>query len=202
MGIPKFNAPIGANFFRGSTVKVARNLLGTYLAHKSRDGLAIGRIVETEAYLGNGDDPACHAHRGRTKRNAVMFGPAGFSYVYFIYGMYFCFNVVTRKEGVGEAVLIRALEPVVGTSLMTKRRKGAELRNLCNGPGKLVLALGLTGAHNGLDLRTSKVRILAPSTARSATGEKIVTATRIGLSKAEHLPLRFYLAGSEFVSKM
>jgi DNA-3-methyladenine glycosylase len=193
------------NFYQGSTVKIAQNLLGTYLVHVSAEGRAIGRIVETEAYLYH-DDPACHAHRGVTKRNTVMFGPAGRSYIYFIYGMYYCFNVVTGKEGEGEAVLIRALEPVCGIELMQTRRKTTDIRSLCNGPGKLVLALGINGRQNGTCLRTGPIRIHSrDSFLRVYKGDRkieVVTTTRIGISQASHLPLRFYIKDNSYVSRV
>ena len=187
--------------FTGSTVSVARRLLGTVLVHETDDGPAAGRIVETEAYLR--DDPACHAARGLTPRNAVMFGPPGHAYVYFIYGMYHCFNVVTARSGIGEAVLIRALEPLDGMSLMAERRGTDVLSRLCSGPGKLAMALGIHRAHNGADLRDGLLRILPPQSYpwnRRGAG-KITTTTRIGINVGADLPLRFYLEGSPFVSK-
>ncbi|MDR2428972.1 MAG: DNA-3-methyladenine glycosylase, partial [Candidatus Margulisbacteria bacterium] len=129
-------------FFEQPTVELAKALLGKYLVY----GRLRGKIVETEAYLYRGD-PGCHAHKGQTPRNAPMFGPAGRTYVYFIYGMYHCLNIVSGKTGEGEAVLIRALEPAQGLETMQKNRRTLKLENLCNGPGKLTQAFGLTRKH-------------------------------------------------------
>lgn len=180
-------------FYNRPTATVAKALLGCTLIH----GDAGGMIVETEAYLSRGD-PACHAHRGMTKRNAAMFGPAGRSYIYLIYGMYRCFNVVTATEGIGEAVLIRALEPTFGIELMQRRRNTTNLLNLCSGPGKLVMALGLDSSHNDSCLRDGPIKILSR---RDSRRPKIVTTTRVGISVGAELPLRFYLAGNRFISK-
>jgi DNA-3-methyladenine glycosylase len=184
-------------FYAADTVTVARNLLGTILVHDSPQGRTTGRIVETEAYLFGGD-PACHAHKGLTRRNAVMFGPPGHAYVYFIYGMYHCLNVVTAPAGVGEAVLIRALEPLEGVALMRRRRHCADLRNLCSGPGKLVQALGITAALNGCPLTRGPLRLCADA---AASPTEIITTPRIGITVGAELPLRFYLKGSPFASR-
>ncbi len=192
------------SFFKGRTESVAKRLLGTYLVHRAPEGRTVGRIVETEAYLFQGD-PACHAHRGMTKRNRSMFGAAGTSYIYLIYGMYYCFNVVTGPEGVGEAVLIRALEPVEGLELMKRRRGTEKMKNLCSGPGKLVMAMGMDAGLDGAALDSKRLCLLNRDAyeprIRSARRPKITTTTRIGIKKGAELPLRYYLSGSEFVSK-
>ena len=195
---------VAASFFSRSTTRLAKDLLGTYLAHDSPQGLTIGKIVETEAYLFRGD-LACHAAKGQTKRNAAMFGPAGVAYVYLIYGIHLCFNVVSGKVGEGEAVLIRALEPIEGIELMKKRRNTDNERMLCNGPGKLVQAMGISREHNAACRRSGDLRILPPESF-AAKNEKvrkpsIVTTTRIGINVAQDLALRFYIKGSKFVSK-
>src|SRR3989338_1070928 len=125
------------SFFKKSTLNAAQNLLGCYLIHNN----CTGKIVETEAYLHN--DKASHSFKGKTNRNEAMFSEAGKAYVYFTYGMHHCFNVVTNKKGVGEAVLIRALELIKGIEIMKKRRKTNNVRDLCNGPAKLVIAFGI-----------------------------------------------------------
>ena len=203
-------AALSRTFYARPTHKVARDLLGCFLTHERPEGRSIGRIVETEAYLQ--DDPACHAFRGPTKRNAVMFGPPGYAYVYFIYGMYHCFNVVTKREGVGEAVLIRALEPVQGLELMQSRRRrpgknGAELKSsqLCNGPGKLVLAMGISPSHNGADLLEGPLKIYPPEAAFPETTPfkkmKPHVGVRIGIQKGAELPLRFWIPDHPCVSR-
>ena len=183
--------PIGKIFFNQSTIDLAKALLGKYLMM----GNLKGKIVETEAYLYRGD-PGCHAHRGMTARNAPMFGPAGRTYVYFIYGMYHCLNVVSGKTGEGEAVLIRALEPIQGIALMQKRRNTTKLENLCNGPGKLTQAFGITRKHNNLSLLDSKLQI-HPSREKPEIG----SSRRIGLSVGKELELRFYIKENKFVSR-
>jgi len=183
--------PLGKKFFNQPTVDLAKALLGKYLVFGDLKGI----IVETEAYLYR-DDPGCHAWRGPTKRNAPMFGPAGRTYVYFIYGMYHCLNIVSGKQGEGEAVLIRALEPVQGIEKMQRRRKTKVIENLCNGPGKLTQAFGITKKHNNTSLIDGPLRI-----SDSKKKPEICTSTRIGLSSGKELELRFFVKGSRFVSK-
>jgi len=178
-------------FFNQPTPDLAKALLGKYLVF----GNLQGKIVETEAYLYR-DDPGCHASKGPTPRNAPMFGPAGRTYVYLIYGMYYCLNIVSGKTGEGEAVLIRALEPVQGIDLMKKRRKTDKIENLCSGPGKLTQAFGITKDHNNLCLLTGKLQIH-----NSREKPEIKSSTRIGLSIGKELELRFFIAGNRFVSK-
>jgi DNA-3-methyladenine glycosylase len=183
------------DFYDRDTVQVARDLIGWTLIRETEEGPVGGIIIETEAY--GPDDPANHAHRGPRPRNAAMFGPPGFAYVYRIYGVYWCVNAVTRGEGTGEAVLIRALEPTVGIDSMRRNRGVEDVRLLCSGPSRLCQALGITGELNGADLAHPPLMI---------GGEKrdridIVESTRIGISKAAHLPWRFCAAGSAFLSR-
>ncbi|NLY32073.1 MAG: DNA-3-methyladenine glycosylase [Firmicutes bacterium] len=185
---------IDRQFFAAPILEVAPRLLGLTLVRRSPLGDRAGIIVETEAYTAN--DPACHAYRGKSRRNAAMFGPAGTAYIYFIYGMHYCFNVVTGREGSGEAVLIRALEPVKGISLMAKARGTDDIRLLCSGPARLCQALNITLAENGISLMGDTIFLQM-----GRQPEAIVTASRIGVSAGKELPYRFYIAGNEFVSK-
>ncbi|MCL2336253.1 MAG: DNA-3-methyladenine glycosylase [Firmicutes bacterium] len=186
--------PLPRSFYARDTVTVARALPGCMLVHDTPAGITAGIIVETEAYLQG--DPACHAARGVTPRNKLMFGPPGFAYVYFTYGMHYCFNVVTAAAGIGEAVLIRALEPVQGMALMGGRRNRQELRELCSGPAKLTQAMGIGKEQNGLDLTGEQLFICAAGSAGP-----LVTTTRIGIRAGAELPLRFYLRDSKYVSR-
>jgi DNA-3-methyladenine glycosylase len=187
------------NFYTQDTITVAKALLGTYLVHESKEGITVGRIVETEAYLWG--DPACHAYRRKTKRNATMFGPAGNAYVYQIYGIHYCINVVTAPEGVGEAVLIRALEPINGIDLMQLRRGIEVWKNLCNGPGKLVQAMGISRSMDGISLLGEDIYILSADTLPDKnTKFDIITTTRIGITQGVELPYRFYISGNACVS--
>ena len=164
------------------------------LIHDSSEGRLEGRIVETEAYLS--DDPACHAYRGLTPRNAAMFGPGGRWYVYTIHRRW-CMNVVTAPEGVAEAVLIRAVEPREGIETMQRNRGRTELRELCSGPGKLCQAFGVDRSFNATDAVHGPLRIEESH----APPAQIITTTRIGISQGEDLPYRFLEAGSRFISK-
>lgn len=185
--------PLAETVLQGPTPEVARRLLGMFLVHEgprgSRGGSTVGRIVETEAYLADGD-AASHSARGKTARCASMFLPAGHAYVYLIYGMHLCFNVVTAAEGVGEAVLIRALEPVQGVELMVSRRGRPAGRGLCDGPGKLCQAMGIEFAHDGCELARGPLRLAQP-VAGSTPLERVEVTPRIGITKSAELPLRF-----------
>jgi|SRR5690554_933128 len=181
-------------FYARPTLTVARDLLGQVLVHRSPQGTCAGRVVETEAYTQN--DPACHAYRGKTKRNATMFGQPGQGYIYLIYGIHHCFNVVTAQEDVGEAVLIRALEPLAGVEIMKKRRNQQRDRLLCSGPARLCQALGITTALDGIDLLGDRIFLLS-----HPRPQKIVTTTRIGISQGKELPYRFYIGDSKYISK-
>src|SRR5579885_2707936 len=181
-------------FYERPTVTVARELLGKVLVH----GPAAGIIVETEAYLG-GDDLAAHSARGITDRTRVIFGPPGHAYVYFIYGMYECLNLVAEPAGTPGCVLIRALEPIAGIDLMRTRRPAArKLEDLASGPGKLTLALGITRAQNGADVTRGPLVVRAPAEPRKFD---IATSPRIGITQCADWPLRFYILANPFVSR-
>ena len=177
------------------TLTLAKQLLGCTLVHESIEGRTSGIIVETEAYLQN--DPACHAYRKKSVRNAPMFEGAGVSYVYLIYGLHHCFNIVSGVVGIGEAVLIRALEPKEGIELMQERRKTKDLRNLCNGPAKLVQAMGITKKFNFLSMDSDQFYCLESQN----TDYQIITTTRIGITQGADLPYRFYISRNWFVSR-
>lgn len=187
---------IPEEFYQRDTVTVARELLGKHMIHHLPAGPVGGVVVETEAYLGPGD-PASHSARGKTKRNAVMFGPAACAYVYKIYGIHFCFNVTCDSPVKPAAILIRAIEPKIGIEIMTRLRNTDRLTNLCSGPGKLAQAMDINLDINGTSVVTGPVRFYY---ANQDPGE-IVVAKRIGISQAEHLPLRFYIANNRFVSR-
>jgi DNA-3-methyladenine glycosylase len=189
---------IPRSFFLRPTPVVARELLGRVLVHDSPEGTTAGVIVETEAYLR--DDPASHSFRGPTPRNASMFGPAGRAYVYLIYGVHHCLNVVTADEGVGEAVLLRALEPIEGLELMRRRRGEVADRDLCNGPGKLVQALGISRSHDGLEFTRGPIGLRDPRLPPSGR-IRVVRDVRVGITNGRDLPLRFYIRESPYVSR-
>jgi DNA-3-methyladenine glycosylase len=181
---------LGRDFFARSVHEVAPDLIGVTLLF---DGVG-GPIVEVEAY--DQEDPASHAYRGRTPRNAVMFGPPGFAYVYRSYGIHWCLNFVCAPEGRAEAVLVRALEPVRGLEEMRARRGALADRALCSGPGKLCQALGIAGDDDGLALDEPPFALL-----EREQDPEIVTGARIGLTRAVERPWRYGLAGSPFLSR-
>ena len=181
---------IDRTFFARSVHEVAPELVGATLLVEGVGGI----IVEVEAY--DGQDPAAHGFRGRTERNASMFGPAGRAYVYRSYGMHWCLNFVCEEEGSAAAVLIRALEPAVGLEQMRVRRGFDEPRLLCAGPGRLCQALGLTREHDGMALDEPPFEIHAPP-----RPVEVAAGRRIGISVATEQPWRYVLAGSRFLSR-
>jgi DNA-3-methyladenine glycosylase len=177
------------------TIALSRFLIGKLIVSNLGGVRTAGRIVEVEAYLTG--DPASHAFGGETKRNSTMFGARGHAYVYLIYGTNWCLNVASEEIGVGEAVLIRALEPVEGIEGMRKRRRGVADRDLLRGPGRLCAALGIDGSVDGLDLCAPRAPLyLADDGSRVTAG----TSTRIGLTRAAERELRFYARGSRWLS--
>ena len=188
------------SFYEQKTIDVAKQLLGKYLVRKHPEGKTIGRIVETEAYIGP-QDLACHASRGRTARTEVMFGPAGRAYVYFIYGFYNMLNLVTEATNYPAAVLIRAVEPMDGIELMKTRRQNGSLRNLASGPGKLCQAFAVDRTLNGADLSGNVLYVED----RSEPAANIRATPRIGVDYAgkwKSKTYRFLIRGSEFVSRL
>ena len=184
-------------FFARDPVVLARDLLGRVLFYKTPDGLLAGRIVETEAYTGAAD-PASHAFRGPTARNAVMFGPAGHAYVYFTYGMHYCLNVTAEAPGTAGAVLLRALEPLAGVEMMRARGDHGPESRLLSGPGKIGRAFGLSLDDNGRDFTRGPLGLAAGTPVPT---REVAISRRIGISRAVDLPYRFAVASSRSVSK-
>jgi DNA-3-methyladenine glycosylase len=199
----RFRAPLAAEFYDRDPRIVSRELLGKILIRKEADELLAGRIVEVEAYLGS-DDPAAHSAAGRTLRNAVLFGPPGHAYVYFIYGNHYCLNVSCLPDGVAGGVLFRAVEPLTGIDEMAKARgirvtNARDLRLLTSGPGRLAQAFGITRSRdNDKDLtsRASDLWIAGDG----LPAPRVLVSRRIGIVKAAELPLRYVIAGNAFVS--
>ena len=193
-----FGKVLPRSFFARDTEIVARELLGAVLECTTPDGVASGRIVETEAYVGE-HDLACHAAAGRTARTAPLYGEPGIAYVYFIYGVHWCVNAVTRPVDHPSAVLIRALEPLAGVDLMRRRRPAARKDvDLTNGPGKLCQALGITGEHNWLPLQEPPLRILRGV---AVPDREVAVTPRIGITQCADWPLRWVIAGNPYVSR-
>jgi len=200
---------LSRDFYNRDTITVAQELLGKHLVHKVHGEELVGKIVEVEAYKGPLDKAAHSYNNRRTSRNEVMYGEAGYAYVFIIYGMYDCMNVVTAEKEKPEAVLIRALEPVRGIEKMAAHRFGKELtelnkreyKNLTNGPGKLGKAMRITRELNGEDLLGDRLYI----TEGHSEKLEIVTSKRIGIDYAEEaidFPWRFYIKDNKFVSKL
>lgn len=191
----RFGPILKRHFYNRPTIEVARSLLGKVLVH----GAAAGIIVETEAYLG-GDDLASHSARGITERTRVIFGPPGHAYVYFIYGMYECLNIVVEPAGKPGCVLVRALEPVAGIEIIQRRRPAARrMEDLASGPGKLTLAMGITRAHNGADVTRGNLVVREPGEHRAL---EIGVTPRVGIRDCADWPLRFLIRGNRFVNRI
>lgn len=186
---------VSMDFLKDSADKVAPRLLGCMLERKIGNETIKVRIVETEAY--DQTDVASHSYKGETPRTKVMFGEAGHLYVYFTYGMHFCCNIVVGEIGQGSAVLIRAVEPIVGEEMMMKLRKGRTGVEISNGPAKLCQALGIDKAMNGHDLSKNPLKLIK----MEATEKKyIAQTTRIGISQGKDVPWRFYIKNNRFIS--
>ncbi|MEW6062462.1 MAG: DNA-3-methyladenine glycosylase [Bacteroidota bacterium] len=187
-----------SSFYTRRTLTVAKDLLGKIFVHNIGKKILSGKIVEVEAYLHN--DPACHAFRGMTERNKVMFNEGGYVYVYFTYGVHYCANIVTYKKGVGEAVLIRAVEPITGIEVMKKNRHTdvKHLYNLTNGPAKFTQAFGLGREHNGISLLGNEIFLLR---GEQIPPSKIIATTRIGITAGREKKWRFYIKDNPWISK-
>lgn len=196
--------PLPRSFYTRSTLRVAKDLLGKIIVRKFGRQYLAGTIVETEAYLFN--DPACHAYRNKTNRNKVMFEKGGFLYVYFTYGMHYCVNVVTYKAGIGEAVLIRAVEPIKGIKVIAQNRKSKinvvgkskQCINLTNGPAKFAEAFAISKKESGIDLTKKTIFIC---NGISIPSSKRVSTVRIGITVAKEKKWRYYIKGNDWVSK-
>jgi DNA-3-methyladenine glycosylase len=201
--INQLRTPLERAFYDRDPRRVSRELLGKVLVRRKRSLLLAARIVEVEAYLGK-DDPAAHSFAGRTLRNAVLFGPPGYAYVYFIYGNHYCLNVSCLPEGVAGGILFRAAEPLVGMERMARSRNVSinstrDLRKLTSGPGRLAEAFGITRERdNGKDLTSARSDLFIADDSYRAG--RVLATPRIGITKAAELPLRYLIAGNEFVS--
>jgi len=193
--------PLASSLFKLDTIVLAQELVGKLLYSRSGQTEMVSRIVETEAYLYE-NDPACHASRGKTARNAPMFNEAGIAYVYLIYGIHYCFNVVSGPEGVGEAVLIRATEPLAGVEEMQINRAKQKPRDLCSGPGKLCQAHKISKEDNRSSLCSGRLRVLERfGDILSEAPACLIETSRVGISSGNELPYRFYDSESLFVSQ-
>src|SRR5580698_6253379 len=201
--IPRLRDPLSRGFYDRDPRRVSRELLGKLLVRKEAKQLRTARIVEVEAYLG-ATDPAAHSFAGRTPRNAVLFGPPGYAYVYFIYGNHYCLNVSCLPDGVAGGILFRAVEPLAGIEEMAQLRNVSinsprDLRNLTSGPGRLAEAFGITRERdNGCDLTSTNSSLWIGDDGQRAG--KIQITPRVGITKAEHELLRYFIRGNRFVS--
>lgn len=187
---------VDVDFLNGRASEVAPILLGCIIEREINGQILRAKIVETEAY--DQTDVASHSYNGQTPRTKVMFGPAGYLYVYFTYGMHYCCNIVVGEEGFGAAVLIRALEPLDGQDIMAKNRSGRQGIELTNGPAKLCQALGIDKSMNGHDLMRAPLKLIPQP---AIDQKKIIQTTRIGISQGKDMKWRFYLRDNEYVSR-
>lgn len=196
--LASFRKRLGRKFFSAPTADVAQHLLGNYLMRRLENGTWLGgKIVETEAYLAT-EDPASHSYRGMTRRNAAMFSPPGVIYVYTIHAKH-CLNFSTERDGVGAAVLIRAIEPIWGIEEMCQHRGKSDAKKLAGGPAMLCQALAIDLTFNFLDLENVDWFAIIPGEPLLAT--EIISTARIGISRATEMPLRFVVANSKFLSR-
>lgn len=190
---------LGRDFYERDTLTVAEEILGKTLVHVTPEGVAKGRIVEVEAYIGP-KDKAAHSYRGRTKRTEIQYGEGGFAYVYLIYGMYICMNIVTNHRDLPEVLLLRALEPLEGIDLMKQRRKTEQIKMLCNGPGRLSQAMGITMENYGEDLCGDSLFLESGTAVKK---EQILRTKRINIDyagEAKDYLWRFHLKDCPYVS--
>jgi DNA-3-methyladenine glycosylase len=201
--IAQLRTPLASDFYDRDPRRVSRDLLGKVLVRKEGAKILAARIVEVEAYLGE-NDPAAHSFAGRTPRNAVLFGPPGYAYVYFIYGNHYCLNVSCLPDGIAGGILFRAAEPLIGMERMAVARGVSinsthDLRKLTSGPGRLAEAFGITRERdNGKDLTGARSDLFIADDGYRI--RRILTTPRIGITKAAARPLRYVIAGNEFVS--
>ena len=198
----RLKKPLPRSFYLRPTLQVARSLLGKYIVRKFNRKVLVGKIVEVEAYVGP-KDPASHAYIGMTERNKVMFGDGGHAYVYFTYGMHYCFNVVTERAGYPAAVLIRAVEPIEGINVMRMNRGFTELdrdeRNLTNGPAKFCETFGIRREMNGTDLTRDELFL---TKGKDIPRSKIGSSKRVGIRNGKEKNWRFFVKGNKFVSTL
>lgn len=191
--------PLSRSFYERDVVSVAKDILGHFLVRKiDSSTIVVGKIVEVEAYNGK-DDPASHAYKGVTPKNKIIFGKPGIAYVYMIYGMYYCLNVITEPEGIPGSVFFRAVEPLQGIKYMMQRRKTDNLLKLTNGPGKLTIAFNITEKLNGTDMTKSGPLFIAKN--KDKNFFEIISTPRIGIRVGLEYNWRFYIRDNAFVSK-
>jgi DNA-3-methyladenine glycosylase len=191
--------PLPRKFYEQDTLEVAGKLLGKLIVRRCGESLIVGEIVETEAYIGD-HDPASHSFGRITERNRLMYGPAGFAYVYFIYGNYYCVNAVTGREGKGDAVLIRAAQIIEGVSLASENRNWpVNAHEIANGPAKLCIALNIDKMLNGHDLTKTGELFIAEGS--DVSGDKIIATNRIGITKGKEFKYRFIIKDNPFVTR-